>query len=93
MAVDVKRYDAADYLTDRETIYQYLVHEMENDEPLYMARALGSVARARGGVTQLAAETGVSAESLTRAIEGDIDREMLLTVIAAFRDGSSTRVA
>jgi DNA-binding phage protein len=49
MKVEVRPYDVAEFLTDREMIFHYLSEELEASEPPYAARALGAVMRARGG--------------------------------------------
>jgi probable addiction module antidote protein len=67
-ALKTKPYDVAEFLTDPETIAAYLTVALESDDPRYIAKALGDVARARGGMTQLARETGVTRESLYRAL-------------------------
>ncbi len=67
-AIKTKPYDAAEFLTDPETIAAYLTEALESDDPRYIAKALGAVARARGGMAQLARETGVTRESLYRAL-------------------------
>ena len=55
------RYDSADYLKTEEDIAAYLEAVMEDggDDPAYIARALGVVARARN-MTALAHEVGMS---------------------------------
>ncbi len=68
MAISIKDYDAAEFLTDDETIAAYLTEALESDDPKYLAKALGAVARARGGMAQLARETGITRESLYRAL-------------------------
>jgi probable addiction module antidote protein len=95
MKVEVRPYDVAEFLTDREMIFHYLSEELEASEPPYAARALGAVMRARGGAEQLAAETGVAAETLKHAAEAEteVNRETLLQVIEAFRGTAADRVA
>jgi probable addiction module antidote protein len=68
MAIKTMPYDAADFLTDDETIAAHLTEALEGDDPRYIAKALGAVARARGGMAQLARETGITRESLYRAL-------------------------
>jgi probable addiction module antidote protein len=68
MALHTEPFDVADYLTDEETISAYLTEALESDDPRFIARALGDVARARGGMTQLANMTGISREALYRAL-------------------------
>ncbi len=92
MKVEVRPYDVAEYLTDREMIFHYLSEELASNEPFYAARALSAVIRARGGVEHLSKETGVTVEALQHAVaaEDQVDRETLLKVIAAFREGSTS---
>ena len=61
-------YDAADFLSDEETISAYLTEALESDDPRSIAKALGAVARARGGMAQLAQDTGIAREALYRAL-------------------------
>lgn len=68
MALRTKLYDAAEFLTDDETISAYFTEALESDDPRYITKALGAVARARGGMTQLARETGIAREALYRAL-------------------------
>ena len=66
------RYDSADYLKTEEDIAAYLEAVMEDggDDPAYVARALGVVARARN-MTALAREVGMSRAGLNKALSGD----------------------
>jgi len=66
--IKTKKYDAADFLTDDEAIAAYLTEALDSDDPRYIAKALGAVARARGGMAQLARETGLTREALYRAL-------------------------
>lgn len=68
MALKIKPYDAAEFLTDDETIAAYLTEALQRDDPRSIARALGAVARARGGMAQLSRETGIAREALYRAL-------------------------
>ncbi|HEX4319447.1 MAG TPA: addiction module antidote protein [Acidobacteriaceae bacterium] len=69
-------WDAADYLTDDETIAEYLTAALESNDPRIIAKALGAVARARGGMTELARNTGISREALYRALSEDGNPEL-----------------
>lgn len=62
-------YDSADYLQSEEDIAAYLQAVMEEcaDDPAYLARALGVVARARN-MSQLARDTGLTREGLRKAL-------------------------
>lgn len=70
--VTFARYDTADYLKDEADIAAYLdaVAEEGDDDPAYLARALGNVARARN-MTALADEVGMSRIGLKKALSGD----------------------
>jgi probable addiction module antidote protein len=66
------RYDSADYLGTEEDIAAYLeAAAMEGgDDPAFLARALGVVARARN-MSQLARDVGMSREGLSKALSGE----------------------
>ena len=66
------RYDASDYLKSEADIAAYLDAVMEEggDDPAFVAMALGDVARARN-MSQLARDTGISREGLSKALSGD----------------------
>jgi probable addiction module antidote protein len=68
MALKTKAYDAAEFLTDEETIAAYLTEALASEDPRVIAKALGAVARARGGMARLARETGIAREALYRAL-------------------------
>ncbi len=65
------RFDAADYLQSEADVAAYLTAIMEDggDDPAFVARALGDVARARN-MSQLSRETGISREGLNKALSG-----------------------
>jgi len=85
MKVRTKTYDAAEFLTDDETISAYLTDALESDDPRYIAKALGAVARARGGIAQLARDTGIAREALYRALSetGNPELGTVLKVVHA----------
>lgn len=60
-------FDAADYLTDEETIAEYLSAALEDPDPDLLLVAVRDIARARG-MTQLARATGLGRESLYKAL-------------------------
>lgn len=66
------RYDSADCLKTEEDIAAYLEAVMEEggNDPAYIARALGVVARARN-MTALAQEVGMSRVGLNKALSGE----------------------
>ena len=61
-------YFTADYLQSDEAVRAYLAAAVEDGDPAVLALALCEVAKARGGMTQVARETGLSRESLYRAL-------------------------
>lgn len=83
--IKTKPYDPADFLTDNETIAAYLTEALDSSDPRYIAKALGAVARARGGMAQLARETGLTREALYRALSetGNPELGTALKVIRA----------
>ncbi len=66
------RFDAADYLTTEADIVAYLdaVMEESGDDPAMIARALGTIARARN-MSQLARDAGITREGLYKALSED----------------------
>jgi probable addiction module antidote protein len=60
-------YDSADYLTDDETIAEYLSAALEDPNPEMFLVAVKNVARARG-MAQLAREMGLGRDSLYKAL-------------------------
>jgi len=65
------RWDSARYLDSQEAIEHYLqaCFEEAGDDPAFIAKALGIVARAKG-MTALADKTGMGRESLYKALSG-----------------------
>jgi probable addiction module antidote protein len=84
MALKIKPFDAAEYLSDVETIAAFLTEALASDDPSEIAQALGIVAKARGGIAQLARETGITREALYRALS-DTGNPELGTVLKVLR--------
>ena len=65
-------YDSADYLVDIEAAAAYLEAALEeaDDDPAYIAKALGTIARS-GNVSELARRVGMSREGLYKALSVD----------------------
>ncbi len=86
------RFDTADYLTDAETISEYLSAAFETNDAAFIAQALGTAARARG-MAGVAKEAGLSRESLYRSLSenGHPELETVLKVLGAM--GLRLRVA
>lgn len=61
------RFDAADYLTTREAQIEYIAAAYETGDPEFIRDAYNLVARVRG-MTRIAAESGLSRESLYKAL-------------------------
>jgi probable addiction module antidote protein len=86
MPLELKSFDIADYLTNDETIAAYLTEALEGDDPLEIVQAFADVARAKGGLAQLAHDTGISVAELTRAldVQGNLDLKTLIKLVHAF---------
>jgi probable addiction module antidote protein len=67
------RYDSADYLKTSEDVAEYLIAAFEggDDNAAYMAHVIGVAARAHGGMTKLAKETGLTRAGLYKALSKD----------------------
>ncbi|CAN5296085.1 putative addiction module antidote protein [soil metagenome] len=66
----VRPFDAAEHLQDEGDVAEYLNIVLEDGDSALLAAALGDIARARG-MSALAAQTGLSRESLYRGLSGD----------------------
>ena len=60
-------FDAAEYLDSPEMIAEYLTEALETDDEVFIAKAIGTIARARG-MGAVADSAGVSRENLYRAL-------------------------
>ena len=78
------KFDPSEYLDSAEAIVIFLEDILESGDPKIIAAGLGDVARAMG-MTELAAKTGLSRESLYRALsdEGNPRLDTLLKVLGA----------
>ena len=83
MALETRPFDPAEYIDDVESIAAYLADAFSGGDPAEIADAIGVVARARG-MTQLAAETGLSRPSLYRALSA-AGKPELPTLMAIMR--------
>ncbi len=69
--IRLKKWDSAEHLKTDEDMQLYLdacIREA-GDDPAFIAKALGVIARAKG-MSQLARDTGVGRESLYKALSG-----------------------
>src|SRR5436190_23423803 len=66
------RYDVAEHLRTPEEMAAYLEACIEeaNGDAAFIAKALGDIARAKG-MSQVARDSGLSRESLYKALSGD----------------------
>jgi probable addiction module antidote protein len=71
MALETAPYDVAEFLDSDEMVVAYLSEELSSNDPLYMAKALSAVARARGGLDKLAEISNVPEDDLRRASDKD----------------------
>lgn len=98
------RYDVAEHLRTPEEMAAYLEAAIDeaNGDAAFVAKALGDIARAKG-MTQIARETGLSRESLYKALSGERNPEFStvlkvvkalgLTLSAGVAPGSGLRPA
>jgi probable addiction module antidote protein len=63
-------YDSAEYLDSQEAIAAYMEEALATDDPSFIASALGTIARARG-ISDIARKTGLSRESLYKALSAE----------------------
>jgi probable addiction module antidote protein len=69
MAVKVAPFDAAEGLDTEEEIEEFITAAFETEDPAFIAKCLGIVARARN-MSKLAKEIGMSRPALYRALSG-----------------------
>ena len=69
---DLPEFDITDYLEDDQAIAEYLTVVLEENDPAAFAQALGTAARARG-MTEIAEATGMTRESLYKALRADAE--------------------
>jgi probable addiction module antidote protein len=77
------RFDAADYLDSTEAQAEYMTAALETGDAEFIRDAVGVVARARG-MTKIAKETGLSRESLYKAL-GETGNPEFATVMRIVR--------
>lgn len=65
-----KPYDSAEYLDGDESINAYMEEALETNDPAFIAKALGTIARARG-MSQIAKKAGLSRESLYKTLSSE----------------------
>ena len=95
MKTTTTRYDIAEYLRTPEEMAAYLeacIEEADGDAA-FIAKALGDIARAQG-MSQVARDSGLSRESLYKALSGERSPsfDTILKVVAALGLKLSARV-
>ena len=85
MPLETRPFDPAEVLDTPEAVRAYLADAFASGETSEITHALGVVARARG-MSQLSNETGLSRESLYRALsdKGNPEFPTILKVMQAF---------
>jgi len=83
-------FDAAEYLDTPEAIEEYLICAFESADPAVITNAFGVVARARG-MSQLAAETGLTRQALYKALSEGGNPEFATVVKVAHALGFRLR--
>jgi len=89
MTEKFNRYDSAEYLKTEEDIADYFVAALElaqeEDDPAYLLKAIGIIARARN-ISQLARDSGISREGLYKSLSdgGNPSFFTVMRVVKAF---------
>ena len=85
MGIEVKTFDAAEFLTDEATQLAFLDEALASDDPAFIARAIGAIARAKGGMLQLERLTGIKRQTLNKSLgpDGNPTLETLVPVLKA----------
>jgi probable addiction module antidote protein len=77
-------YDAAEYLDTAEAVTIFMEEALETNDPAFITHCLGVIARSEG-MSEVASKTGLSRESLYRALskEGNPEFATIIKVLAA----------
>ena len=75
MKVKTFRFDAADTLDTPEAVAEYLTAALETSDASFIAKAVGTAARARG-MSEIARKSGLSRENLYRSLNGETRTEL-----------------
>ncbi len=70
MAIKATRFDAADYLTDKETQQYFLDEALETNDTADIIRALATIARAQN-FSKLARDADITRQGLVKALGPD----------------------
>ncbi|SSC68465.1 addiction module antidote protein [Ciceribacter selenitireducens] len=69
MTLKTSSYDSAEFLDTEEAVEEYVAAAFETEDPAFIAKCLGTVARARN-MSQLARDVGMSRAALYKALSG-----------------------
>lgn len=85
MTIKTRAFDAANYLNGPEDEADLLSDAVADGDARYIAAALGAVARAHGGISQLARNTGLHRQTLHKALseEGNPTLDTVIKVLDA----------
>ncbi len=80
-----QKYQTSDYLKTQEDIFYYIDSALEDGNKEILLEALRNIAIAKGGMGNLAKETGLNRESLYKTLSenGNPKYETLTTIIKA----------
>lgn len=83
--IKLRRWDSAEHLQTAADIAAYLNVTLEEagDDPVFIMRALGNIARARG-MDQVTHDTGLTRERLDSVLSGEIHSEFA-TILKALQ--------
>jgi probable addiction module antidote protein len=73
--IKTRPFDPAEYLDSPEVIAEYLAAALETNDAAFIAKAIGTAARARG-MSVIAREAGLSRENLYRSLSGEVKPEL-----------------
>jgi len=79
------QYKTSDYLKTQDDIFYYIDAALEDGKKEVLLEALRNIAKAKGGMTSLANETGLNRESLYKTLSenGNPRYETLTAIIKA----------
>lgn len=69
--LEIKKFDAADYLKTEEDIAEYLRVVLEEKNPDLIIKAIGDIARAKS-MNKISKDVGVNRESLYKSLSGEV---------------------
>lgn len=70
MAADIRPFDPSEVLDSEEAIEEFLAAAFETEDPAFIAKSLGVIARAKN-MSALARDVGMSRAALYKALSGE----------------------